>query len=211
MSSNIFSREQYRNRLARRYVREHVGYFGLPRGTSSQVVRDAQPRSVTTRLGLHDTIQAAQAQQAQHPGSRVVSATRTMYERTRLTAPIKRDEHTTVRLRLDAPGIWMYEVGRKVPAWRVQLTEWRGAPFREEAVTWAVQKAAARELHLEAKRGRDVSKRSPNGAREFKQKYHRRRRCEARQLAHAALTGDEVAFEKINPDGWRGAIAWDIW
>lgn len=45
----------------------------------------------------------------------------------------------------------------------------------------------------------------------YKTKYHMKRRMEAKQLERAVMIDDEIGFEKISPDGWKGCIGWDIW
>jgi hypothetical protein len=49
------------------------------------------------------------------------------------------------------------------------------------------------------------------GTKAYKRVYHRRRRAEAARLCYFGFIGDEQAFERISPEGFRGAIRWDIW
>jgi hypothetical protein len=49
------------------------------------------------------------------------------------------------------------------------------------------------------------------GTKTYKRVYHRRRRAEAARLCYFGFVGDEQAFERISPEGFRGAIFWDIW
>ncbi|AFZ67191.1 hypothetical protein [Deinococcus peraridilitoris] len=50
-----------------------------------------------------------------------------------------------------------------------------------------------------------------HGGRRYKRRYQQLWRQQAREQEYAALIGDEVRFERINPDAERGAIAWDWW
>ena len=52
---------------------------------------------------------------------------------------------------------------------------------------------------------------SRRGGKAYKKRYHAEWRQQTRQLEHAAMIGDEVAFERFCPDGTRGAIAQDWW
>jgi hypothetical protein len=52
---------------------------------------------------------------------------------------------------------------------------------------------------------------SHGGTKAYKRVYHRRRRAEAARLCHFGFIGDEQAFDHISPEGFRGAIFWDIW
>ena len=53
--------------------------------------------------------------------------------------------------------------------------------------------------------------RSHGGGKSYKRRYHAVWRQQARELEHFALIGDEARFDRICPDGTRGAIAWDWW
>ncbi len=53
--------------------------------------------------------------------------------------------------------------------------------------------------------------RSHGGGKAYKRRYHAVWRQQARELEHFALIGDEARFDRICPDGTRGAIAWDWW
>jgi hypothetical protein len=53
--------------------------------------------------------------------------------------------------------------------------------------------------------------RSHGGGKAYKRRYTVTWRQQGRQLAHHALTGDEVRFDRICPEGTRGAIGWDWW
>ena len=49
------------------------------------------------------------------------------------------------------------------------------------------------------------------GTKSYKRIYHRRRRAEAARLCYFGFVGDELAFDRIAPERFRGAIFWDIW
>lgn len=53
--------------------------------------------------------------------------------------------------------------------------------------------------------------RSHGGAKVYKQRYTEQWRQQRREQEYAALIGDDVAFERICPEGTRGAIGMDIW
>jgi hypothetical protein len=50
-----------------------------------------------------------------------------------------------------------------------------------------------------------------SGKTRYKDVYTRYRRLESRKLEHCAMIEDEVGFEKIAPDAWKGGIGHDIW
>ena len=58
---------------------------------------------------------------------------------------------------------------------------------------------------------RSQNLRSHGGGKPYKRRYQAEWRQQGRDLEHAALIGDDLAFERICPDGTRGAIAWDWW
>ncbi|AWN21996.1 hypothetical protein DKM44_01035 [Deinococcus irradiatisoli] len=53
--------------------------------------------------------------------------------------------------------------------------------------------------------------RSHGGGKPYKRRYHQVWGQQARQFERLALIGDELGFERICPDGTRGAIGWDWW
>ncbi|WP_034346439.1 hypothetical protein [Deinococcus misasensis] len=52
---------------------------------------------------------------------------------------------------------------------------------------------------------------SRTGAKPYKRKYHKLRRSQARKLEYFALMEMEEQFDRIAPDGFKGAIGWDLW
>lgn len=49
------------------------------------------------------------------------------------------------------------------------------------------------------------------GVKRYKRKYHRMRRRQSKALCYHAFYDDEEHFDKIVPEGFRGAINYDIW
>lgn len=58
---------------------------------------------------------------------------------------------------------------------------------------------------------RSVQTCSRTGAKLYKRKYHKLRRSQAHKLEYFALMEMEERFERIAPDGFKGAIHWDLW
>ena len=184
MAYKMFKRERRRQLKAKRLVRSNCAfpYRWCSWGTSS-IYSAALPRWHFVFVGSVSTLEEARAVQAQHPGSIIQPR---YFQATR----------------------------KKVARTRyfVKYARRTGAAFRVEAITWPIQDADTKHRFATAKKfvGRSA-KGGHTGTAEYKDKYTRLRRSETRQLEHAALFGDEEAFDRIAPDGWRGAISWDIW
>jgi hypothetical protein len=85
---------------------------------------------------------------------------------------------------------------------------WLGLGAREENVeTYRAQLLMRYQKWLD----RSQYAMSHGGTKAYKRVYHRRRRAEAARLCHFGFIGDEQAFDRISPEGFRGTIFWDIW
>lgn len=107
--------------------------------------------------------------------------------------------------------VYKKHVQRRLIAWRYARREPFFFGLRGCGSAPTVPPVPLREQIGAYQRHLDRSRWHGYGKRSYKRVYHRRRRSEARQLEYAALSEDELRFERIVPDSWRGAIGWDIW
>lgn len=82
----------------------------------------------------------------------------------------------------------------------------------ESLTWWDIQELESKHRLAVASKSMDRSRwNRSGGVKSYKRPYHERRRTEGKRLEHYAMLGDDAGFESISPDGWMGAIAWQIW
>jgi len=111
------------------------------------------------------------------------------------------------------PGGSLWRGGRpSEPRFRVVRQTRLGAPFRQPAMTWALQEHLQRDevqSHL-----RDVDRHGryrgwhSNSPGWLKRRFRRLGRAQGRRRCHAEMQGDEHAAEREVPEGYLGNLHW---
>ena len=84
---------------------------------------------------------------------------------------------------------------------------------RTQQELWTAQKRERDEALLNYQKALPYSQTmcQGKGAKSYKRKYHKMRRRQSQALCYYAFYEDEVRFDQISPEGFRGAIDHDIW
>lgn len=94
-----------------------------------------------------------------------------------------------------------------------KFKSWTEHPYKSQEELWKAQERDRSEALLEYQKALPYSQTmcQGKGAKPYKRKYHRRRRRQSRALCYHAFYENEAQFNKISPEGFRGAIDRDIW